>query len=222
MKNILKYGAFGLLAVGLFFGRYLGRWIVNVIDNPDTRINNSKPYVAQYLDNCDTLQLVMKNFTKELSHFQVQGNFDLSKDDNTAYLDKWKSIFYDIKSGRYFCIYYFFSRNSMRSDMYGTFIYDIDQKGDRIIATVNRKELADNTYGTKQKPVPIVYYEVPEKMNSFYSLVYDDGDVNDRNVFHGTEAEFKIYTKNYNIRNYLSYVKSKADFEKMFGKQQDK
>ncbi|GGI29511.1 hypothetical protein ACFOWC_17760 [Pedobacter mendelii] len=62
-----------------------------------------------------------------------------------------------------------------------------------------------------------MYYEVPEKMNSFYSLVDDEGKSN-----YSTEAEFKIYMTNYNIRNYLSYVKSQADFEKMFGMQPDK
>ncbi|MFD2338184.1 hypothetical protein [Pedobacter mendelii] len=54
-------------------------------------------------------------------------------------------------------------------------------------------------------------------MNSFYSLVDDEGKSN-----YSTEAEFKIYMTNYNIRNYLSYVKSQADFEKMFGMQPDK
>jgi len=53
MKNLLKYGAFGLLGIGLIFGKYVGRWIVNVIDNPDTRINKGA-HVEQYWNNCDT------------------------------------------------------------------------------------------------------------------------------------------------------------------------
>jgi len=48
MKNLLKYGAFGLLGIGLIFGKYVGRWIVNVIDNPDTRMNKGAPHVEQY------------------------------------------------------------------------------------------------------------------------------------------------------------------------------
>ncbi len=217
MKNILKYIAIGALGIGLFFGKYLGRWIVNMIDNPDTRVNNGKPYVQKYLDNCDTLHLVMKNFKTTKTHFEVQGNFDLSKDDNTAYVDKRISVFFADQLGKYFCIYYFFSRNSISSQMYGQFINDVDQNGASIIATVNKNELSDATYGTKQKPIPIIYYEVPDKMNSFYSLVDDIG-----NPTYKTETEFKNYTTNYNTRNYLSYIKSEADFEKMFGKQPEK
>ncbi|GGI29505.1 hypothetical protein [Pedobacter mendelii] len=217
MKNILKYGAIAAIGIGLFFGKYLGRWIVNIIDNPDTRVNNGKPYVKQYLNNCDTLHLTMKNFTDTNSYFEVQGKFDLSKDDNTAYIDKYEITFYNPVVKKYFCAYYFFPMNSMNSQMYNIFTGDINQNGTNIIATVNKQELADPTYGTKEKPVPIVYYEVPEKMNSFYSLVDDEGKSN-----YSTEAEFKIYMTNYNIRNYLSYVKSQADFEKMFGKQPDK
>ena len=217
MKNILKYGAFGLLGIGLIFGKYVGRWIVNVIANPDTRINRGAPYVQQYWNNCDTLHLIMKNFTIKLSHFEVKGSFDLSKDDNTADLHKWQSYFFDKRTNKYFRIYYFFVRNSMRSQMYGSFIYDVDQNGVKIIATINKQELADPTYGTEQKPVPILYFEVPDKMNSFYSLIDDEGKSK-----YSNEAEFKVYMTNYNIRNYLSYVKSKADFEKMFGKQPDK
>ncbi len=49
MKNILKYSAYGLLGLGLFFRKYLGRWIVNMIENPDTKVNNGRPYVQNYL-----------------------------------------------------------------------------------------------------------------------------------------------------------------------------
>ena len=217
MKNILKYGAFGLLGLGLLFGKYIGRWIVNIIDNPDTRVNNGKLYVKQYLNNCDTVHLIMRNFTIKLDDFEVQGAFNLSQADNTAYLDKQTSVFFDDKSDKFYCIYYFFSSNSKNSQMYDAFISDVDQNGASIIAIVNKNELSDDTYGTKQKPVPIIYYEVPEKMNSFYSLVDDIGNSN-----YKTEKEFKDYTASYNARNYLSYVKSKADFEKMFGKQPDK
>ena len=217
MKSILKYSAIVALGIGLFFGKYLGRWIVNFIDNPDTRVNNGKPYVEKYLNNCDTLHLTLKNFTDTNSYFEVKGKFDLSKNDNTAYIDKYEIIFYSDIVKKYFCIYYFFSINSKNSQMYNIFTGDIDQNGASIIAMVNKNELSDVTYGTKKKPIPILYYEVPDKMNSFYSLVSDIGNPN-----YKTEGEFKEYTTNYNVRNYLSYVKSKADFEKMFGKQPDK
>ncbi|GGI29509.1 hypothetical protein [Pedobacter mendelii] len=138
MKNFLKYGAIGALGIGLFFGKYLGRWVVDVFDNSDTRINNGAPYVQQYMNNCDTLHLMMKNFTKKLTHFKVKGAFDLSKDDNTADLHKWQSYFFDKKNNKYFCISYFFIMNSMRSQMYGSFIYGVNQNGTNIIATVNK------------------------------------------------------------------------------------
>ncbi|GGI29507.1 hypothetical protein [Pedobacter mendelii] len=221
MKNFLKYGAIGALGIGLFFGKYLGRWIVNIIDNPDTRVNNGKPYVKKYLSSCDTIRLFMKDYSKKSEDFEVQGVFNLSKDENSAYIDKWASLFYDNRSKKYFCCYYFFPSLSFFSKMYGSFLYGIDQKGTDILATVNKNELSDATYGTKEKPIPIVYYIVPEKMNNFFDSVTDSGNHNDKSGFHGTEIEFKTFMSEYNTRYYLSYVKSKADFEKMFGKQPD-
>lgn len=220
MKNILKYGAISVIAIGLFFGKYLGRWIINMIDNSDTRVNNGKPYIGPYLSNCQTLNLLMNDFVVKDSYFEVQGTFDISKDDNSAYLDKYETIFFEKGYSKYFCIYYFFSMNSMYSQMYGQFINDIDKNGTKIIALVNKNELIDPSYGTKDKPIPITYYEAPEKMTTLYEL--NKGPAENSFSFHGTEDEFKTLVKNNNVRNYLSYVKSKADFEKMFGKQPDK
>lgn len=217
MNNILKYFAIGALAIGLIFGKYIGRWIVNLIDNPDTRVNIGKPFVLTYLNHCDTVHLVMRNLTTKLEDFKVKGAFNISNADNTAYLDKQTANFFDYKSKKYFCIYYFFPNNSFTSQMYDTFLSDIDQNGVKIIATINRVELADETYGTKLKPIPIVYYDVPDKMNSFYNLVADEGKSN-----YSNENEFKSYMTNYNVRNYISYVKSRPDFEKMFGRQPKK
>ncbi|MET0571053.1 MAG: hypothetical protein ABWZ79_06480 [Pedobacter agri] len=201
MNKILKYFAVGALAVGLIFGKYIGRWIVNLIDNPDTRVNIGKPFVLTYLNQCDTMHLVMRNFTTKLKDFKVRGGFDISNADNTAYLDKQTTGFFDKKRGKYFCIYYFFPNNSISSQMYETFLSDIDQSGAIIIAYVNRVELGDNTYGTKLKPIPIVYYDVPAKMNSFYNLVADEGKSN-----YSNENEFKSYMCVFFICNFIFIV----------------
>lgn len=213
MSNIFKYFAIGALAIGLIFGKYIGRWIVDLVDNTDTRVNIGKPFVSTYLNHCDTIHLVMKNFTTKLENFRVKGSYKISQADNTAYIDKQTLNFFDDKERKYFCIYYFFPNNSFNSQMYDTFLSDIEPNGTKIIATLNRNELNDDTYGTKWKPVPIVYYEVPAKLNSFYNLVANEGKSN-----YASEVEFKSYITNYNVRNYLSYIKSKFDFEKMFGK----
>jgi exonuclease I len=113
-----------------------------MVDNPDTRVNNGKPYVKQYLNNCDILHLIMRNFTIKLDDFEVQGAFNLSQADNTAYLDKQTAVFFD-KSDKFYCIYCFFPSNSKNSQMYDAFISDVDQTGTKIIAMVDKKELSD-------------------------------------------------------------------------------
>lgn len=77
-------------------------------------------------------------------------------------------------------------------------------------------DLNDTSYGTRQKPIPVIYCQLKkEESDTFYSMAKG----NNKGDFHGSEADFKKYILNSNAGYYLSYVKSKRDFEKVFGKE---
>lgn len=216
MKKILQISSVSLLAVGLIFGRYIGRWLVNIFDNPDTSINDGRLYIDQYLSKCDTITLNVKNFADSADYFEVKAKFNPSSADNMAIVYKHEIKFYSDSLHKYFSIFYFFRYSSM-DEAFGMYLVRaIKDPGAEIIATVNKQELADNTYGTKDKPIPIVYFHLlKDESHTFYSLIKGEG----KGEFRGSENDFKKYMLNYNIDHYLSYIKSKQDFEKMFGKE---
>jgi hypothetical protein len=204
----------GLLVIGLVFGRFIGRLLVNKVDNKDTRTNKGVDYAAKYVANCDTIKLLMKNFKDSAQYFKVEGKFNASADDNTAYINKHQLKFYDEAHHKYFEILYFFSNNSNFDQVFGVYASsNLDKTGTAIIGVVNKDELADTNYGTSQKPVPVLYFYSAETGHSyFYTLTSQTNK-----PFKGTEDQFKDWMLNYNASHYLSYVKSKADFDKMFG-----
>lgn len=216
MKKTLQISSISLLAIGLIFGRYIGRWLVNIFDNPDTSINDGHLYINKYLSKCDTITLNVRNFADSASYFEVKAKFNPSSADNMAIVYKHEIKFYSDSLHKYFSIFYFFRYSSM-DEVFGMYLVRaIKDPGEKIIATVNKQELADTTYGTKEKPIPIVYFRLlKDESYTFYSLIKGEG----KGDFRGSEADFKEYMLNYNIGHYLSYVKSKQDFEKMFGKE---
>jgi hypothetical protein len=215
MKKVVIISAMSLLAVGLILGRYIGRWITNKVDNPNTSINNGKPFANTYIANCDTLHLSLGNFKHTTRYFEVQAKENYLNDGNIAVVNQFNVTFKDPARQKVFNIYYFF-HNSFFYSAYGTFILsNIHAEGENIIGMVNKSELNDPTYGTEAKPIPIIYFDAPGVANSFYSLVA--GDPSDKTAFHGNEAAFKKFMIEYNAWHYLSYIKNKVEFEQMFG-----
>ena len=214
MKKVVIISAMTLLAVGLILGRYIGRWLTNKVDNPDTSINNGKPFAKAYINNCDTLHLILKDFKHATKYFEVKAKENYLNDGNIATVNQFNVIFKDPSRQKVFNIYYFFN-NSFLYSAYGTFILsNIHAEGENIIGMVNKSELSDPTYGTEAKPIPIIYFDAPGVGNSFYSLVA--GDSSDKTAFHGNEAAFKNFMIEYNAWHYLSYIKNKGEFEQMF------
>jgi hypothetical protein len=216
MKKALALLAISALVVGLIYGRFIGRWVMNMLDNTDTSINNGKNQVNSYLNNTDTLHLTLKHFKHQTRYFEVKAKDNYSADGNVATVNEFDVTFKDSIRQKYFTIYYFFN-NSFFYSAYGTFILsNVDQAGEHIIVTVNRAELSDAQYGTATKPIPVIYFDAPGVSNSFYSMVA--GNAEDKTAFRGSEAAFKNYMLEYNAWHYLSYVKSKTDFNNMFNK----
>ena len=91
------------------------------------------------------------------------------------------------------------------------------KKNEIVTATINMLELADTSYGTIKKPIPIFNFSRDDPNASWKTFaIYQQGSSKINN-----DIEMK---KNYrgNIGVYLSYIKSKEDFEKMFGKDASK
>lgn len=64
----------------------------------------------------------------------------------------------------------------------------IKDSGGKIIATVNKQELADSTYGTKEKPIPIVYFRLlKDESYTVYSLIKGEG----KGDFPGSEDDLR-------------------------------
>ncbi|MBB5644834.1 hypothetical protein [Pedobacter cryoconitis] len=188
MKKILQISSVSLLAIGLIFGRYIGRWLVNIFDNPDTGINDGHLYINQYLSKCDTITLNVKNFADSASYFEVKAKFNPSSADNMAIVYKHEIKFYSDSLHKYFSIFYFFKYSSM-DEVFGMYLVRaIKDSGGKIIATVNKQELADSTYGTKEKPIPIVYFRLlKDESYTFYSLIKGEG----KGDFPGSEDDLR-------------------------------
>lgn len=138
MKKILQISSFSLLLVGLIFGRYLGRWLINVFDNPDTSINDGSLHLDEYLSKCDTISLNVKKYTDSTSYFEVKARFNPSSADNTAFAYKNEITFYSDSLHKYFSIFYFFSNPELHHLFGFYYTRAIKDSGDNIIATVKR------------------------------------------------------------------------------------
>ncbi|MGY4385189.1 hypothetical protein ACVWYN_002225 [Pedobacter sp. UYP24] len=113
---------------------------------------------------------------------------------------------------KYFVIE-FITGSATDSYIYSEFIKEIN-KGEHITASVNSKELADASYGTAQKPVPIFSFSRNDLQHhkTYITFLSSDGVYPDNHV--KMEKDLRG-----SIGIYLTHVKSNADFEKMFGKQ---
>jgi hypothetical protein len=203
-----------LIALGLALGIYFGRYFINKVDDPHTRINNGEAVADKYIANCDTIHLTIKNYMDTDVYFKVKGASNTASSNTIAYVSKYVISFYDDSMKKHFAVYYFFKTNSFLAQSFSNYtISELDKAGTPIACVVNKAELNDPSYGTEQKPVPILYfYTIKRGHDYFYSLTQEG-----TKSFEGNENEFKNWILNYNASHYLSYVKPKADFDKMFG-----
>lgn len=203
-----------LIGLALIVGIFLGRSLINKLDDPHTRINNGEAYVSKYIAGCDTMRLTMKNFKDNDNFFKVKGTSNTSDYNTTGYINKHAIQFYADSLKKYFSVYFFFTNNTESDELFRTYVsVNLNEKNTPIVATVNKAELNDPSYGTKEKPVPILYfYGVKQGPDFLYTLMQENSK-----KFQGNSAEYKTFIQNFNVSHYLSYVKSKPDFNKMFG-----
>ncbi len=217
MSTFLKYFAFFAVAIGLLFGRQIGRWLIYKFDPPAME-NDGDLYVKDYISNLDTVHLCMTDRKNSNLYFEVRSKFNSSSSSTSAYVDKFETTFYDENRKKHFKIIYFFPVNSFFSSMYGYFLNDLheSEKNKNIVATVDIHDMDDPTFGVETNPVIIFYYIVPNLESRYYDSI--QGDKGDKRFFHGSEAEFQAYQTNVNVKYYLSYIMPKNEFEKRFEK----
>lgn len=210
MKKVLKYLTYTTLALGLFFGKFIGNWIANKLDDPGTRINKGEKYVGDYLQDCDTISLDIDSVKYNLDFMDAYNG-------KKIYIEKSEVFFYSHKFNKYFNIFFFFPLGSNFSVRFGHLSSDLKSQKLPIVAVVNKIEMSDNYYGTKENPIPILYFDrnYLGKSYGFYEKVYS-ADLNDKNAFHGSKEEFKDLYLNRNVAYYLSYVMPKEVFDRRF------
>lgn len=198
-------------------GWLLGVSLVSLGLDIYNKFNRNDGYnrVPQYLRACDSIQLSLDSLYKTEFGW-VEGNMTRSGGNSFPIS---KKLFYDSAYKKYFVIEFCSARISKERNFdYGgafdSFMMEVRQ-GENITALVNKIEMADTSYGTKQKPIPIFWFKRNGNVDykTFESLFYDDKDT-------GTLSDVRqLYPGTIGI--YLSHVKSKEDFEKMFGKEKE-
>lgn len=173
--------------------------------------NDGHKKIDEYISHCENIQLVMNNY-KNIDTY-VGGSY--GKYGRNSFPAS-QTTFYDSTYKNFFIIELFSFK--LHKDIvpsyaseFSLFIIQIKQ-GERIIALVNKVELADTCYGTLQKPIPIFNFK--RSGEGIYSKTFSD-------ISEDTTTAKKDFENLYRgtIGIYLSYIKSKKDFEKMFGKQ---
>jgi hypothetical protein len=187
--------------IGLLIGVCLFGAILFFINK--SRTNNGIEKVYAYIANCEMIPLKINDFTIDdgnvIGFFTRRGSKDYSTEE---------AIFYDSIYKKYFSLK--FIGNSQNRVAFDAFLTRHLNKGEEIDATVNKIEMADTNYGTQQKPVPVFNFErSPDKSwNNFFEFAIGSDTTN------AIKKKEQIYYDA--IAIYLTFVKSKKDFKKMF------
>lgn len=173
--------------------------------------------IQQYIDNCENIQLIIADSIDPDFHF-IKGDKRMLGD---ATFPASSTLFYDSAQNKYFIIQFFYAKikgykSGSYAQQFDSFMDDI-KKGDSITASINKIELMDTSYGTKSKPIPIFKFsrngDVTYK--TFEDMIGDNNNDNTKDTIEISHIR-QLYPIDVGI--YLSFIKSKEDFEQMFGK----
>lgn len=166
-----------------FIAPYIGAYFKDFNSNSVTR-----QQAGIYLSNSEREEVLFTSFIKKYDDFSSAFN------SNGVYRHSY--IFQDENSQKYFVFQVFDLDISFST-------FEIENiKNKKINVFVNKEELNDLNYGTRDKPIPIFIFSDdifnsvdPKEINSFKSY-----------------NNFKMLS----VGKYLKYFKSKEDFKKMF------
>jgi len=199
MKNVLS----SLSLIGILLGVALFSWVLFLFNKGHS--NNASDKIDDYINNCTPVKLKIndyKNITKD-----IKGNAKLL---GTTTFYSNQTLFYDKSYKKWFVIE-FIAGDAGEAYLYSKFIKEIN-KGENISAFVNKKEMDDAGYGVLQKPIPIFKFirDDTGHHKTYAAFNNSDGAYPDNHI-----AINKSYRGSVSV--YLSYIKNKADFKKMFG-----
>ncbi|MCV9930647.1 hypothetical protein OIU83_23530, partial [Flavobacterium sp. LS1R49] len=142
MKNLGIPYAIGYLIAGLVVVPFL----IFIVNKLFFQGNNAEKYIYQYLDNSKNIMMHLDPKVKTDYDFEIKNVF-LSKSAGKFYLES--ETFYSKENKRYF---------QLRTANIGKLFFDafrnhIEKHG--FIATVNKDDMENPLYGTKQNPIPI-------------------------------------------------------------------
>lgn len=195
-----------IITLGLILG-VLACGAILYFFNKSNSNNVGDNEIQKYINDSENIQLVIPGSVNAVLN-SIKGDARML---GSASFAASSDLFYDNLHKKYFLLQFINSKIkgdvSKDYDMeFSIFINSIKQ-GESITATVSKTELADASYGTKQKPIPVFKFS-------------RDGNVNYKTFESTTDdaAEISHIRKSYpiDVGIYLTFVKSKADFEKMF------
>ena len=191
------------VTIGLLIGAGLF-WAILFFVNK-LMMNNGLEKVNAYIANCEIIPLKVGNFT--VVKGSITGFF---KRTGSIYYSSTKATFYGATYRKYFSLE--FMGKDDDNYLFDDFLTHYINKGDEIKATVNKTELSDTSYGTQQKPVPVFWFE-RETENSWNTFAQCINSSHNADTTQETEQMYRN-----TIAVYLTFVKSKKDFNRMFPK----
>ena len=200
MKNIFKY--IPMVTLGQILGTVVGFpllvFLVNLFYFSNKYNDDAEQYYKEYMNNSYDIEVTMPEEKSQCylknqdENFRATETF-ITKMDNNYFsnLDGVYMPFYSVKFKKYFSIMCFLGLQ----DMWWPY-------GMKVILTVNRDDMNNPAYGTKENPVPVLKdVGVAESIRD-YKKDYD-----------------KAYMDSFyreNVIRYLKYKMPKSEFKKRF------
>ena len=172
--------------------------IVDALYYKDKYNNNASQVYQRYIDSCFTIKVVMPSFKSEkVLHNCDKERFPLGESFKVTYDSKQ---FFSYPSADY-CIF-FCSEYKKCMNIISFQNVDGNYWGKEVVLTVNRDDMNNPEYGTKDNPVPVL------KAVGVSEPIW----------FSGKDSDSVFIEKFYrnNVINYLKYKMPKEEFERRF------
>lgn len=194
-KNYMK-GLSGILLTLIIAPIFV--WVLNFLIFPT---NNGEKYVDEYISHSTVIDIEDSNIDFDFKIKTVYTGIQ------TAFLrgklsgkDAKMLTFYDINHKKYFMLCVMYQGISLQFDILCNYISDTTIK-----AKVNRYDLNNPDYGTKENPIPFFIFDVPKYANnSGYQKVRI------------TEEQYRNM-----VDFYLTHMMSKKEFKERFKKNKE-
>lgn len=180
--------------IGLVIGIPLFIIVVNFLlfNGNDT----NEKIIGNYIENSNKIIVIVPVQVKLSTHKYIKG---LSRGGRpSGFL--WKYSFFDRQYDKYFCmmIYMGFDKNSNIRPL----ILRRNDEGDKISVTINKNQLKNVIYGTKENPIPVFPIDILNLKGGY-----------PEDPFHVSDELHEIF-----VEQYLKFFMPKEEFKEMFNK----